>query len=62
MARNRGVVVPERIYRGGQPRDTEYESLKRDLHIRTFRKLSPDVDSSEARKCPEYGTAASARR
>jgi hypothetical protein len=56
------MVVPERIHRGDQPRDTEYESLKRDLHIRTFRKLSPDVDSSEARKCPEYGTAASARR
>jgi len=62
MARNRGVVVPERIYRGGQPRDTEYESLKRDLHIRTILKLSPDVDSSEARKCRKYGTVASTRR
>ena len=53
--RNLGVVVPEQIYRGAQPRDTEYEILKRDLHIRTILKLNKDVDSREAEKCAEYG-------
>lgn len=53
--RNLGVVVPEQIYRGAQPRDGEYDVLKRDLHIRTILKLNADDDSSEAKKCAEYG-------
>ncbi len=53
--RNLGVVVPEQIYRGAQPRETEYDVLKRDLHIRTILKLNADDDSSEAKKCAEYG-------
>lgn len=53
--RNLGVVVPEQVYRGAQPRDNEYEILKRDLHIKTILKLNEDDDSSEAKKCAEYG-------
>jgi protein tyrosine/serine phosphatase len=53
--RNLGVVVPSQIYRGAQPRETEYEILKNDLNIRTILKLNEDVSSSEAKKCAEYG-------
>lgn len=55
MIKNFGIVVPKRIYRGAQPEDNEYASLKQ-LGVQTILDLRQNFDrQDEQEQCKALG-------